>query len=100
MEVFPEENAILSKTQDSPEARHPRVAKRCSIYKSFPFLEDHGILRLRGRIGAATFASTEEKYPSILPRQHPMTFLIVDWYHRRFPHANRETVTNEIHQRF
>lgn len=55
---------------------------------------------MRGRIGAAPFAPFEAKYPAILPRQHFMTFLIADWYHRLYRHANRETVANEMRQRF
>lgn len=98
--TFPEEIAVLSDTQGSPEARHPRVSKGSPIYKSWPFLDEHGVLRLRGRIGATAFASAEAKYPAILPRQHRITFLLVDWYHRRFRHANRETVTNEVRQCF
>ncbi|XP_062714141.1 uncharacterized protein LOC134290926 [Aedes albopictus] len=99
-EAFPEEIAILSETQGSPNTRHRRVAKSSPIYKNWPFLDQHGVLRLRGRVGAATFAPAEAKFPAILPRQHPITFLITDWYHRRFRHANRETITNEMRQRF
>ncbi|XP_062535052.1 uncharacterized protein LOC134204246 [Armigeres subalbatus] len=99
-DVFPEEMSILSETQGSPDARHRRVAKSSPIYKNWPFLDVRGVLRLRGRIGAATFAPTEAKYPAILPRQHIITLLITDWYHRRFRHANRETVVNEMRQRF
>ncbi|XP_062538142.1 uncharacterized protein LOC134206441 [Armigeres subalbatus] len=94
------EISILLETQGSPDARHRRVAKYSPIYKNWPFLDERGVLRLRGRIGAATFAPAEAKYPAILPRQHIITLLITDWYHRRFRHANRETVTNEMRQWF
>lgn len=55
---------------------------------------------MRSRIGAASYVQYEAKYPVILPRQHLITKLIVEWYHRRFRHVNRETVINEIPQRF
>ncbi|XP_062712397.1 uncharacterized protein LOC134289829 [Aedes albopictus] len=99
-EAYSEEMSILSETQGPPDGRHRLVSKSSTIYKCWPFIDEHGVLRQRGRIGAATFAPTEAKYPAILPRQHPITFLITDWYHRRFRHANRETVTNEMRQRF
>ncbi|XP_062716624.1 uncharacterized protein LOC134292014 [Aedes albopictus] len=99
-EAFSEEISILSTTQGSPTARHGRVAKSSLIYKKWPYLDQRGVLRMRGRIGAATFAPMEAKYPAILPRQHPITFLVTDWYHRRYRHANREIVTNEMRQRF
>ncbi|XP_055622593.1 uncharacterized protein LOC129766152 [Toxorhynchites rutilus septentrionalis] len=63
-------------------------------------MDEKGVIRCRGRIGAAPYAPMEAKFPIILPRQHQITFLIVDWYHRRFRHANRETIFNEIRQRF
>ncbi|XP_055615084.1 uncharacterized protein LOC129761389 [Toxorhynchites rutilus septentrionalis] len=52
------------------------------------------------RIGAAPFAPYEAKYPIILPKQHPITFLLTDSYHRRLLHANNETVFNDMRQRF
>ncbi|XP_062708969.1 uncharacterized protein LOC134288366 [Aedes albopictus] len=97
---FPEEVKLLSTTMGSPDIRHACVSKSSPIYKVWPYLDDLGILRMRSRIGAATFAPVEAKYPAVLPRQHPITKLITDWYHRRFRHANRETVVNEIRQRF
>ncbi|XP_058827916.1 uncharacterized protein LOC131687845 [Topomyia yanbarensis] len=45
-------------------------------------------------------APTEAKFPVILPNQHLITFLNVDWFRRRYRHANRETIFNEISQRF
>ncbi|XP_055622896.1 uncharacterized protein LOC129766396 [Toxorhynchites rutilus septentrionalis] len=90
----------LVKTQGSPENHHVTVDKSSPIYTKCPFLDENGVLRSRGRIGAAPYAPTEAKFPIILPNQHLITFLIVDWYHRRFRHANRETIFNEIRQRF
>ncbi|XP_055622547.1 uncharacterized protein LOC129766115 [Toxorhynchites rutilus septentrionalis] len=99
-EVFAEELSILAKSQGPPEKRHCTVSRSSSIYKIWPFMDDRGILRMRGRIGMAPYIPKEAKFPAILPRNHPITFLIIDWYHRRFNHANRETVVNEIRQRF
>ncbi|XP_055615041.1 uncharacterized protein LOC129761350 [Toxorhynchites rutilus septentrionalis] len=99
-EVFAEELSILAKSQGPPEKRHCTVSRSSSIYKTWPFMDDRGILRMRGRIGMAPYIPKEAKFPAILPRNHPITFLIIDWYHRRFNHANRETVVNEIRQRF
>ncbi|XP_062704433.1 uncharacterized protein LOC134286777 [Aedes albopictus] len=99
-DAFPEEIAALSNAQEYPNARHRCVPKSSPIYKNWPFLDERGVLRMRGRIGAAAFIPTETKFPAILPRQHIITFLLTDWYHRRFRHANRETVANEIRQRF
>ena len=100
IEAFPDEIAELSKTKGPPEGRHKLVDRSSSIYKAWPFLDENEILRMRGRIGAAPYAPTEAKFPAILPKHHLITFLIVDWFHRRYRHANRETIVNEIRQRF
>ncbi|XP_053696636.1 uncharacterized protein LOC128743950 [Sabethes cyaneus] len=99
-EAYPDEISMLKKTQGPPEKRHAVVAKNSPIYKLWPFLDNEGILRMRGRIGAAPFAPSEAKFPTILPKNHLITFLITDWYHCRYHHANRETVLNEMRQRF
>ncbi|XP_058811166.1 uncharacterized protein LOC131676054 [Topomyia yanbarensis] len=99
-ETYPEEIALLKPTQGDPGAEHAIVAKSSPLYKTWPFLDRHGVLRMRSRGGAAAFAPFEAKYPAILPKQHPTTVLITDWYHRRFRHANRETIVNEMRQRF
>ncbi|XP_065085443.1 uncharacterized protein LOC135707528 [Ochlerotatus camptorhynchus] len=99
-ETFAEEISILAEPQGPPEKRHRIVHKSSPIYKTWPFMDDHGIVRMRGRIGAAPYVPTEAKFPTILSKNHPITFLIVDWFHRRFNHANRETIVNEIRQRF
>ncbi|XP_055632634.1 uncharacterized protein LOC129773105 [Toxorhynchites rutilus septentrionalis] len=97
---FFEEMKSLKETQGSPHDVHCIVAKSSSIYRAWPFIDDRGVLRMRGRISATQFASYEAKYPAILPRQHRITFLITDWYHRRFRHGNKESIVNEMHQRF
>ncbi|XP_052562663.1 uncharacterized protein LOC120431010 [Culex pipiens pallens] len=65
-----------------------------------PFLDEHGVIRMEGRIEASPFAPYDAKYPIILPRAHYITELLIDWYHRRFGHGFGETVVNEIRQRF
>ncbi|XP_049290599.1 uncharacterized protein LOC125767759 [Anopheles funestus] len=99
-EAFPDETAKLSKTQGTPERRHNTVSKASPIYKKWPFMDDNGIIRTRGRIGASFYATNEAKYPAILPKNNQITSLIVGWYHYNYRHANRETIVNEIRQRF
>ncbi|XP_062710529.1 uncharacterized protein LOC134288745 [Aedes albopictus] len=42
----------------------------------------------------------DTKFPIILPKGHPLTILLLDWYHRKFRHANNETIVNEVRQKF
>uniref|UniRef100_A0A182S016 DUF5641 domain-containing protein n=1 Tax=Anopheles funestus TaxID=62324 RepID=A0A182S016_ANOFN len=76
------------------------VAKQSHIYKLLPFMDEEGVLRMRGRIGAAAGVPYSAKYPVILPGTSNLAELIVERYHRVFRHANKETVVNEVRQHY
>lgn len=76
------------------------IMKSSPLYKLSPFLDEIGVIRMGSRIGAATQTPYAAKYPIILPKYHPITVLLTDSYHRRFLHANAETVFNEMRQRY
>ncbi|XP_017465625.1 PREDICTED: uncharacterized protein LOC108358682 [Rhagoletis zephyria] len=40
------------------------------------------------------------KNPIILPKNHKITQLLINWYHRKYKHVNHDTVVNEIYQKF
>ncbi|XP_062537863.1 uncharacterized protein LOC134206188 [Armigeres subalbatus] len=86
---FPEEMSLLSRG-------HNEFPKRSSLYQSTPMIDEHGVLRIDGRIGAAPHAAFDTKFPMILPRKHPVTKLVVHDFHRACRHGNSETVVNEI----
>ncbi|XP_055589064.1 uncharacterized protein LOC129741366 [Uranotaenia lowii] len=65
-----------------------------------PTIDEFGVIRVDGRMQAADWMQHDAKYPIILPRDHRITHLILDWYHRHYGHANDETVVNELRQRF
>ncbi|XP_055615090.1 uncharacterized protein LOC129761395 [Toxorhynchites rutilus septentrionalis] len=94
-EVYPDEVAVL--LSGSPVRKIDKTSK---IYKLSPFADERSVLRVDSRIGAATSVTYDFKFPIILPRYHRLTELLVDWYHRKFRHANNETIVNEIRQRF
>ena len=99
-EAFPDEVTVLCKTLGGSDERHGNVCKSSPIYKKWPFMDEEGVLRMRGRIGASIYATFAAKYPVLLPKYNHLTFLIVGWYHYQYRHANRETVVNEIRQCF
>ncbi|XP_055527103.1 uncharacterized protein LOC129719731 [Wyeomyia smithii] len=65
-----------------------------------PFIDEHGVVRVGSRIGSAPHIPYATKYPVVLSRDHRITFLLVQSVHRRFLHANGETVCNELRQEF
>ncbi|XP_055633858.1 uncharacterized protein LOC129774182 [Toxorhynchites rutilus septentrionalis] len=100
IEFYAAERRTLLENQKYAQAQHNLVSKTSIIYKLRPYLDEDGLLRMRGRIGAAWYAPYEAKYPVILPDTHLITSLLTDWFHRRYHHANHETVVNEMRQRY
>lgn len=95
---FKHEYFALKYNRDNPE-HHQAIDNSSILYTYSPYLDADGLIRSKGRIDAAPNVETEDvKRPSILPRDHPITKLLVDDYHRQFNHQNHETVLNEIRQ--
>ncbi|XP_058816181.1 uncharacterized protein LOC131679468 [Topomyia yanbarensis] len=99
-QAFPDEYCTLEFNKMHPEKDQKRIKKHSLLYELSPYLDDNGVIRMNGRIGAAPTAPFEVKYPIILPKKHDLTTLLVDSYHRHFKHQNRETVFNEIRLKF
>ncbi|XP_073948707.1 uncharacterized protein [Choristoneura fumiferana] len=76
------------------------IERNSKLISLSPFLDECDVLRVGGRIGAAAGISDHVKHPIILDGQHHVTRLIVKYYHVRAAHANRETVVNELKQKF
>ncbi|XP_062542335.1 uncharacterized protein LOC134210303 [Armigeres subalbatus] len=53
VEAYPDEVAVLATSQGPPDRRHVVVKKSSNIYSKWPFIDERGILRSRGRIEAA-----------------------------------------------
>ncbi|XP_058839534.1 uncharacterized protein LOC131695018 [Topomyia yanbarensis] len=65
-----------------------------------PATKYFGVIRVEGRTANASYATFDARFPVILPKGHLITTLLLNDYHCRFGHANRETVVNEVRQRF
>jgi hypothetical protein len=84
--AFPEEYACLSR--DKP------VSKGSSIRKLNPFLDDAGLMRVKGRLQLSEL-SYEEKHPLILPRGH-VASLLVSQQHLIMKHAGVDSVVTAL----
>lgn len=87
-------------SKNSEVLLQPIVDRSSGLFKLSPYLDEEGLLRIRGRIDAADSIKNEAKRPIILPRECHLTILIVEYYHQIFLHRNHETVVNEIRQKF
>ncbi|XP_037040280.1 uncharacterized protein LOC119077203 [Bradysia coprophila] len=99
-DYYLDEIALLEKNAKLPPKDQKYFEKSSPLYKSSPYLDDHGVLRVRGRLDAAKCLNLETKRPIILPRRHYITKLICAHFHRRYLHLNHETAINEIRQKY
>lgn len=94
-----------SQTQSFPEDLENLKNKRQLDRKSrlltlTPFLDEYGILRVDGRIGAALDILPETKQPVILDGRNHVARLIVKHHHVKAAHGNQETVVNNLKQKY
>ncbi|XP_062704223.1 uncharacterized protein LOC134286607 [Aedes albopictus] len=99
-EAFPEEVTILKQNLERDCARQKQVKAGSNLLKQSPFADEYGVLRVGSRAGDAQVLAYDAKFPIILPRNHRITELLLDFYHRKYGHANDETIVNEVRQRF
>ncbi|XP_062541465.1 uncharacterized protein LOC134209500 [Armigeres subalbatus] len=96
---YADELAILSNTRASKDSTLT-IPKNSSIYYLCPFLDQHGVLRVRGRTSACPGVNPDAVNPIILPRTNHITRLIISHYHNKYHHQPQNTVVNELRQRY
>ena len=70
------------------------VSRKTNIFKLDPFLDDHEIIRVGGRIRQSRM-EYKLKHPILLPKNGYITS-VIDFYHRRVGHDGRGITINEI----
>ena len=63
-----------------------------------PFIDQDGVLRMRGRAARSKHLPFDARFP-IIVREHPIVVLLVEFYHRLNGHQNTTTVVNELRQK-
>ncbi|XP_053698731.1 uncharacterized protein LOC128745678 [Sabethes cyaneus] len=99
-EAFGDELKTLLKNRNRPTSEWIVLEKSSPLYKLTPLVDENDVIRMEGRTEKAEFLPFDLRFPVILPKDHHVTELIVQHYHERFGHGYRETVKNEIRQRF
>ncbi|XP_064554834.1 uncharacterized protein LOC135439898 [Drosophila montana] len=74
--------------------------RKSLLFKLSPYIDDSGILRIKGRIDNIEGVEVCVKRPIILPRRHRLTYLLVEFYHRKYHHLHNEIVVNELRQQY
>lgn len=100
-DAYPDETKILLSNRDESHLdKWVSLEKSSPLYRLSPFADQFGVIRVEGRTVNASYATFDARFPIILPKDHTITTLLLSDYHRQYGHANRETVVNEVRQRF
>ncbi|XP_058128695.1 uncharacterized protein LOC131292964 [Anopheles ziemanni] len=98
--AFPAE---VKRLRDTTKTAHPwktPIEKDSTLYKLTPDIDEHGILRVRGRLSGCRMIDEDLKRPIILPRRHYATDLIIADQHEKYFHTNHQTVVNYIRGKY
>ncbi|XP_062705505.1 uncharacterized protein LOC115255509 [Aedes albopictus] len=95
-DVYQDEVAAL----ETKESTIKRIPKTSPLYKLSPFVDESGVMRMKGRTTVCAYLHSDAKNPVILPPRHPVTSLILVHYHEKFLHRNYEIVVNEVRQKY
>ncbi|XP_055542925.1 uncharacterized protein LOC129728504 [Wyeomyia smithii] len=98
--AYGDEIKTLTKNQELEPSRWMHLEKSSPLYKVTPLLDCDKVLRMEGRCDMADTLPFDMRFPIILPKDSIVTELLVRHYHESFGHAFRDTVKNEIKQRF
>lgn len=97
---FADEVRTMLKNKELPLSEAIPLERSSSLFRLAPFLDEDGVVRMEGRTGAAEYAAFDARFPIVLSKDHVVTKRLLEHYHRQFGHSSRETVVNEIRQRF
>ncbi|GFU51376.1 integrase catalytic domain-containing protein [Trichonephila clavipes] len=64
-----------------------------------PFIDSEGILRVGGRLRNSDI-NYNQKFPILLPSKHKLTYLIVEYFHKKFLHSGPQSLLYQIRQNF
>ncbi|XP_058840106.1 uncharacterized protein LOC131695595 [Topomyia yanbarensis] len=99
-EAFGDEIKTIRRNQESDRSQWITLENSSVLRGMTLLLDDSGVLRLEGRSANAEFLPFDLRFPIILPKANGVTEKLVQYFHERFGHAFRETVKNELKQRF
>lgn len=97
-ECYSNEMVLLSSPDQQKEYRI--LPKTSTLYKFSPSLDAAGLMRIHSRIDVCDFAGQNTQFPIVLPRNHPLTKLVLLDIHEKYQHQCNETFVNEARKKF
>ncbi|XP_036347983.1 uncharacterized protein LOC118757372 [Rhagoletis pomonella] len=76
------------------------IARNSALLQLSPYIDKDGVLRVNGRIDAASWLPISSRHPIILPPKHYFARLVVMHYHKVMRHQNTEATICEIRRHY
>lgn len=95
---YPSEIQRLEHSSNGADACH-KVKRSSTLYTLVPIINDDGVLGVKSRLRNSRLPRVK-RYPVILPPNHPVTHLIVRYYHEISGHSHREHLLGLLRERF
>ncbi|XP_017484718.1 PREDICTED: uncharacterized protein LOC108373320 [Rhagoletis zephyria] len=96
---MPSSSSRLLRFRNTQPAEKQMLPNDSTIRDLLPFLDGDEVMRVGGRLEAASHLPFEAIHPIIMPTRHRVTTLIVAYYHQRMKHQNTEATIGEIRQK-
>lgn len=72
-----------------------RLSKESKITNLDPFIDEHGLLRVGGRLRNARLPA-DERHPVIIPGKHHISLLLVRHFHKQTKHQGRHFTSGAV----
>lgn len=72
-----------------------RLSKESKITNLDPFIDDHGLLRVGGRLRNARLPA-DERHPVIIPGKHHISLLLVRHFHKQTKHQGQHFTSGAV----
>uniref|UniRef100_A0A336LWI0 CSON002273 protein n=1 Tax=Culicoides sonorensis TaxID=179676 RepID=A0A336LWI0_CULSO len=76
------------------------VDSRSVLAQLNPYLDDNNLIRSKSRYHYSKHINDDARNLIVLPRDHSVTNLIISDYHEKYLHQNKETVINQVRQKY
>ncbi|XP_020715832.2 uncharacterized protein LOC101455054 [Ceratitis capitata] len=94
---FVQEEAFTTEIQ--PIKNGQNITSNSTLLQFSPYIDEEGVLRVNGRIDAASWLPVNCRHPIILPQNHHFTRLVMH-YHKIMRHQNHEATICKIRLSF
>ena len=79
------------------QRKRKAMLKQSQLYSLDPFFDSEGVLRVGGRLRRAELEFAE-KHPALLPKNHHVSRLVIDHFHRQIHHQGRQLTGGAVRQ--